>query len=290
MDHTIGHQLLLAKEFYERACADLRARGPFSAGLSASGLQDAIEMCLLAVAHELNVAGEKRFFKELWGDIESAAASRGKHLSRRGQMAAVNEMRVRFKHHGELPDREQVERFRSDTQAFLEETVADFFDIEFATLSEIDLLGEGPIRDSLRAAQAAIDANDVTAGLERCADALAAIRARMEPLYQAGIWVQFHNVPPAISQEIRLQARNLREQIIRVRELALGALFGLNVWDLRMIEALLPERQGTEYSWPEREMPVLPKSVGRCVSVLTRYAIAVDSYLASGDHPDWSVI
>jgi hypothetical protein len=290
VDRNVSHQLLLAKEFYERACVDLRSHGPFSSGLAVSGLQDAVEMCLLAVAHELGIAGENRFFSELWGDIEAAAKRQGKHLTRRGQMNSVNDLRVQFKHRGLLPNRSEVERFRSNTQAFLEEAVTQFFGRDFSALTEIALLSEGRVRDQLAAAAEAVDAGNTQIALERCADALAAIREFIEPLYYSGLLVQFTNVAPEVRIEIQLQAQNLREQVARVRELALAALFGLNAFDIRMVEALLPIRRGDQFEWKDREIPVLPKNVRRCVVVLARYAMRAEEYVRSYQHPDWDAI
>lgn len=285
---SIDH-LLIAKDYYERACEDFRVRGPMSAGFAVSALQDAVEMALVGLASKLGTKIESSF-DTLWSSVD-AASPPGKKLGYRAQMQSLNKARLNFKHFGNLPDVNQSERFRANAEAFLEDISAQYFDVRWEDVSELDLLGGEPEKAHLGRARACVSANELHPALQACADALASVRDKQSLLVGHGIAVQFTNVPQSVRDEILLQVGNLRRRVDLISDVAFGSLLGVNVLDLRMIEAYLPQKVGTEYRWnADRLFPILPKHAWRCIQVITRYAIATERHLNAGSHPDWSPI
>lgn len=276
---------LLVREHFERASADLRSRGALSAGLAVCGLQDAVEVCLVSVAGVVG-AGIRPTLDAQWDAIEQTDVQR-RNLPRRAQMQALNKARVAFKHYGVLPDRSAAEAFRSDTDAFLAETFQEYFRVDFSAISEVDVVVNAAVRRSLIDARIAADAGRLEDALKYCAYALHAVREQQIPLYQTGIRVGFLGAPHDVQSYVSMVAENLRDQVVAVREIALGAMFGLNMIELRMMESVLPTLRGDQYFWPDPGRAMNLKTVNRCIQLLTRYAISVERYWDTAAHPDW---
>jgi hypothetical protein len=280
------HHLLLAKEYLDRASSDIRSRAPFTPGFAVSALQDAVEMMLFAAAGKLGVSPAKDFDGS-WSAVDAKLPD-GEKLPYRGQLAELNRARVAFKHYGTVPNLDEVSRLRASADAFLFEVCSKILRIDLNTISELDLLIDEPVKGRLAEALDRIRSDDIEGALQRCSDALEAIRDRTWPLYSTGVNVEFNNVPIEVRREIQLQIGNLREQVRNVADLSLAALFGINLVDIRLMESLLPTKRGGEYIIdPPRVFQIAPVNVYRCIGVLTRYAIAVDRYWDSGQHPDW---
>jgi hypothetical protein len=280
------HHVLLAKEYMERASTDLRTHSTFGPGFAVSAMQDAVEIMLFAAANQLH-ANPGKDFEGLWSSVNAKLAAE-RQLPYRAQLVALNKARVAFKHYGTVPDFDEATRMGAAASAFLTEASLSVLNLDLASVSQVDLLTAEPVKGYLVAAMEALNRGDLEGALQRCADARAAIRDQEEPLYSEGISVQFNNVPSEIRQEINLQIGNLRRQMWRVRDLALGSLFGLNLVDVQIMESIVPEKRGGEYVLAQpRVFQLQPKNVQRCIQVLVGYGLAVEKYWVAGRHPDW---
>jgi len=115
------------------------------AGFSLMQFHDSVEMFLLLVAENL---GEKKFhkwdFMEYWSNIDS--------LTMRDAMDVMKQRRVSLKHHGSFPSHDDVVESCINVGTFLRENTRIHFDIDFDSISLIDLISYEGARDFLQKA------------------------------------------------------------------------------------------------------------------------------------------
>jgi hypothetical protein len=91
-------------------------------GTAINGLQDAVEAFLrLCVEHlQVNVSPKSEFL-QVFDAVDKHSSVNGALGGHRAGLLAVNQARVGFKHHGNVPSPTTIERARVNAQAFLEQ-------------------------------------------------------------------------------------------------------------------------------------------------------------------------
>lgn len=139
--------LILSKYLYTKAVSIYSVADTFSCGLSVSLLQDSAEMFIWYMAEELKVkTNNKDGLVELLKKIDSEYDRGVAYVS---QIYKVNNARVNFKHHGNLPSTSDMEKFISNTYAFLRLN-AKKIDIDFDNVSIADVIKDDSIKKCLK--------------------------------------------------------------------------------------------------------------------------------------------
>lgn len=153
---TLDQQVILSRLAFIRylygvAVEQSRRPSPRSA-VSVLTFHDTVELFLHLAAQHLDVVKRDRTFLGYWDAISPALTSRGSNsLPHRASMAALNEMRVRLKHHG-VPSLD-AESFRINTTNFLRDATPLVFGVQFEEVSLADLIRNEQARADVRAAE-----------------------------------------------------------------------------------------------------------------------------------------
>lgn len=112
------------------------------AGFALMQFHDCIEMFLLLVAENLGKKDYTKWsFMQYWTEIDS--------LTMRDAMNTMKQRRVSLKHHGSFPSHDDVVECRINVETFLRENVKMQFDIDFDSISLVDLISYKSVRSPL---------------------------------------------------------------------------------------------------------------------------------------------
>lgn len=162
--------LLRARFIYLEAMRQLDARHPIGVGLAVSLLQDAVEVMCWHVSAEVGAQAKMHTnFPEYWDLV--AQKSPNKQLPYKAQMLRLNDARTAFKHKGMNLTDGDCQAHAVNAHRFLQDCCSTFFSADFDSLSECDLLKEGPLRAALVAANEAHALGDYETAINRCTDA-----------------------------------------------------------------------------------------------------------------------
>src|SRR5262249_737689 len=149
-------RLTLARYFWRLADDNARANREVTTFASINLLQDGVEFFLLAASEHLN-AGIKppANFENYLHKIDDRITP--KVLPFRSKLIQLDKLRVNAKHYGVRPDANEVKAFVLAVREFLEEAARTIFDVDFWTISLIDLIGDKDARKYLTSAQQAFE-------------------------------------------------------------------------------------------------------------------------------------
>lgn len=112
------------------------------AGFALMQFHDCIEMFLLLVAENLGKKDYSKWsFMQYWTEITT--------LTMRDAMNTMKQRRVSLKHHGAFPSHDDVVECRINVGTFLQENVRTQFDIDFDSISLVDLISYESVRSPL---------------------------------------------------------------------------------------------------------------------------------------------
>ncbi len=112
------------------------------AGFALMQFHDCIEMFLLLVAENLGKKDYPKWsFIQYWTEIDT--------LTMRDAMNAMKQRRVNLKHHGSFPSHDDVVECRINVGTFLHENVRIQFDIDFESISLVDLISYESVHQPL---------------------------------------------------------------------------------------------------------------------------------------------
>lgn len=112
------------------------------AGFALMQFHDCIEMFLLLVAENLGKKDYSKWsFMQYWSEITT--------LTMRDAMNTMKQRRVSLKHHGSFPSHDDVVECRINVGTFLQENVRIQFDIDFDSISLVDLISYESVRSPL---------------------------------------------------------------------------------------------------------------------------------------------
>lgn len=134
-------------------------------------LHEAIETFLVAAAEHLNVAVKARTeFATYLDKLDEAIPPQ--RLPFRTMLNRINKARVNAKHDSIVPDRAELPTFVASTESFLDEASQLVFQISLSSVSLVDLLNDGQVKEHLHSAQSALEDHREGDVLVECRKAL----------------------------------------------------------------------------------------------------------------------
>jgi len=151
----VFRRLLLAKQVYEHGLDHSNKAGSLNNMIGVHNFHNAIEIVLRAILLHHDVRGEKQLnieFETMLNDIDNwhVFRDRGIKLPYRQELRILNQVRNGVQHHGVEPAPSAMEDYRVFTRRFLEQACQVYFDVEFDSLSQLDMIEDGQLRELLR--------------------------------------------------------------------------------------------------------------------------------------------
>jgi hypothetical protein len=171
MNQSTLHKLLLARRLYELARENTSAANDISLSIGINLLQDAVELFLLAVSEHVNAGVQSGTNFDKYMDLINAKIL-PKELPFRPRLVALNKLRVNSKHYGLAPARSEVEGLQVTVREFFEEVASSILGLAFATVSLIDLVRDGEVKELLREAESAFSDGNFEGCLVGCRKAI----------------------------------------------------------------------------------------------------------------------
>lgn len=130
---------------------------------------DAIELFLQLAAEYLNISMQKKecAFMNYWKLLSPKIPKGGP--TQQVAMERLNKARVGLKHYGILPSKFEIESFRVSATNFFEENTPLIFNVDFSTISLVDLIQYEETKNYLKEAMALLDKNNITKSLDKIA-------------------------------------------------------------------------------------------------------------------------
>lgn len=156
MDIEIIRRICLARHLFELGTASIKQKNDLYLFSAVNLLQDAVEAFLLAVADAVGASLDVRTaFDKYFVKINEKLS--GKELPLKNKLLRLNRIRVDSKHYGIQPSRDECEKLPIIVRAFFEDVSASILNINFSTISVIDLINEGAIKDLLLEAKSCLE-------------------------------------------------------------------------------------------------------------------------------------
>lgn len=138
----------MSRHLYELAISGLRSPNDLYVFSASNLMQDAVEVFLVAVADYIGASilpnsNFEGYFKIINGKIAP------KEIPFKNKLIRLNKIRVNSKHYGIQPDREECNRLSVTVREFLEEVSESILNVNFSTISTIDLLEDGETKNYL---------------------------------------------------------------------------------------------------------------------------------------------
>lgn len=282
-------KLLLSKYLYTSALNLLNKAEPFSAGLSISLLQDAVECMAWSVAKAVDAnINKKSAFEELWTLIESAPKNKENSLKLpyKATMAELNQARVSFKHYGIIPNHGEAERFSGYVREFLHETTTLFFQVDFETISLADLIRLPKIRKSIRESEEALfegRIEDSLAAIARCENELSQQFANLIPSVHHDLWGL--SELGHLDQKLRTGIKEINKFLSKLRDSIFLIMARHDVAAHARFLLIAPRAmRSVNGAWHYQKGPRHMQNPSRedvefCIKYITEYALELQEYL-----------
>jgi len=151
-------RIVCAKYLFQSGSEYIERAGTYSDGIAILHLQDSIEMFLRTVAEHLHCSIKETIsFNQLIDEIDKAGKGA---LTHRSALNQLNKARVNFKHFGLQPKHEDVRKFNRDLQAFFPAATRTFLNLDFESLSLINLINHQRVRNFLARAEIQLDSEN----------------------------------------------------------------------------------------------------------------------------------
>jgi hypothetical protein len=171
MDLETVRRLSLARHLFELGTTSLRSANDLHLFAAVNLMQDAVEAFLIAVGDHVNAAIDQNTkFDKYFVLINERIAP--KELPFRSKLLRLNRVRVDSKHYGIQPARDECDRVAVSVREFFEEVSSSLLGSPFATVSAIDLIDDGEIKDLLLEAKTAREAGDLAGCTIGCRKAI----------------------------------------------------------------------------------------------------------------------
>jgi hypothetical protein len=170
ISETNHKRLAFIKYVFRLAQEQSRLPEPMS-DVSLLSFHDSIELFLqLAVEHlDAQKSKSEKTFMDYWGVI--SAKLQGEPLSHKEALTRLNNARVSFKHHGNLPSQMDIESYRAESADFIEVNSKRIFEVDFAFISLVDLISYRTTKLFLKAAESNLKNKKILESLQESAKA-----------------------------------------------------------------------------------------------------------------------
>ncbi len=155
VDEIVMQRLGLIRYLYEKAMEESRQTEPYGS-TSILKFHDSVELFLDLACDKFGILAKNTpRFKDYWTELERYL--QGQSLSEKRSMDRLNDARVSFKHHGNLPHASSIEKFRVNVTDFFEENTRLIFGVEFNNISMTYLIQNPTVRSLLDEANILIE-------------------------------------------------------------------------------------------------------------------------------------
>jgi hypothetical protein len=145
------NRLTLSRYLFELATQNARSNQEVAGAACINMLQDAIEIFLLAALDHLNASlGARTAFPQYLDKINEMI---GDELPFRRRLLDIDKVRVLSKHDGIPPNRKEIEGYVSDGRQFLEQACHKILEVDFWSVSLVQLLDAGEAKNLLLLAE-----------------------------------------------------------------------------------------------------------------------------------------
>ncbi|MFI6689028.1 hypothetical protein [Streptomyces sp. NPDC050485] len=155
-------RLAFVRYLYDQGVGQAGQAEPFYATAVLS-FHDAVEQFLRLAADHTGISLTKAVtFAGYWKELEPGLSG---PLPSRGPMERLNEVRVKFKHHGIAPSKSAIEQFRGDTTTFFTDAAPLVFGVDFDNIDMVSLVTRTETAAILAEAHAEARSGDLPAAL-----------------------------------------------------------------------------------------------------------------------------
>jgi hypothetical protein len=174
---ALTRRLQYAKHLHRLGSMQLETPTFAAEGLALLSLQDAAEMFLRVLAEHVDAQiGSSETFDGLLNKIDQAlGAGTGpmpRRLPFRSALVQLNKARVNFKHFGQLPVRQDVDKFARDVEGFFREVSRDHLGLDFASVSLAGLVIHQRTKNHLQSAERDLELGEYRAAIHEAGRAL----------------------------------------------------------------------------------------------------------------------
>ena len=231
VNQTVINLVSYAKYLFMKGCETLDRHGPLAEGLAILNFHDAAEMYLNAIADHVNAPlKDNEPFSSMIEKIEKA---HGQPISNHQSLIRLNKARVSFKHHGLLPQIEDVKSFRRDLESFLYVTTTSILGLNYEEISLASLVKYHRVRMYLKDAEAALAKNEISESVSASARAFALVQNKMKS--------QINQYGREAPREDWID--DIYKELEEYRELLIFLLFGINLAEHRHFKRISPIAQ-----------------------------------------------
>jgi hypothetical protein len=264
-------QLLLTKRLFREGYEFSRRADSVSCGLAISLFQDAVEMYVWAVVKDRAIPVKDTFtFTGNLDAIEKAGIS----IPDRPKLLELNKARISFKHYGNLPAPDEAVKFRTYTEDFLVAATATHFNVSFADLSLVDLVSFPEVHERLKAAEAALSANDASKAITEASIAKALLFRHVDR-HIPKVDHNLRDLDGAISKATELRGLRaftyISQYLEALRELSVSTLLQVPLTDYSFLRGTL--RSATQFG--DGHWQVLDTKLVQPTSEVCRRAISI---------------
>lgn len=164
-------QVCLARHLYELGISSLRSSNDLHLFAAMNLLQDAVEAFLIAVGEHVGVTIDQNTkFDKYFSQIDDKI--KPKELPFKLKLVRLNRIRVDSKHYGIQPSRDECDRLAVSVREFFDEASNSLLGVSFSTVSALDLLDEGEVKQTLVEAKLALEDGHLVTCSINCRKAL----------------------------------------------------------------------------------------------------------------------
>jgi hypothetical protein len=151
LQEPVIRRVTLSRYLFELATQNARSDQEVAGAACVNLLQDAVEIFLLAAADHVNVhLAVKTDFPQYLDKINEVI---GDELPFRRRLIEINRVRVLSKHDGIPPNQKEVAGYVSDVRKFLEQACTQVLNVDFWSVSLIQLLADDEAKNLLLEAE-----------------------------------------------------------------------------------------------------------------------------------------
>jgi hypothetical protein len=254
--------------------------------LAISLFQDSVELLARTIADECAAEVKERTpFPKLWECIKNARGNTKKtELPLQGKMLKLNIARVNFKHHGNLPDVSEGQKFSTYTEDFLQEAMESFFNKDFDKISLGDLIQDPKISKVVKKAEQSQIEGDFDACMKACAKADQMISGMVREIIPE-LPQGFSNFSRLFDREHTHSAsswvRVLDSYLRGLRHFSIAIATNIKLVDYVKFHAVIPDAVSyASGSWQFRMKRKASKEDAYfCLNYVINYALAVQEQL-----------
>lgn len=159
MDIETVRRVSLARHLYQLGKSSLSSPNDMHLFAAVNLLQDAVEAFLIAVGDHVKAELDQNTkFDKYFVQINDKISP--KELPFKSKLLRLNRIRIDSKHYGIQPARDECERVVVSVREFFDEVSSSVLGVTFSTVSAIDLLDTGEIKDLLIEAKTARESGD----------------------------------------------------------------------------------------------------------------------------------